>query len=1081
MKNAMTKTTLREVKGSFSRWIAILAICMLGVGFFCGLKVCKEAFILTGDTFLSKNHFYDFELMSTLGLEDKDVDKFAALDGVATARGSYSTDALFTISADGVSNLPADSQAAESDKDAFAIDEQKGEKVAKFHALIDDMNTPELKAGRLPEAANECVGDLKYFTESDIGKIINITENNDEDTRDLFKYDSYEIVGICDSPLYLNFERGSTSLGNGSVATYLYVPLDGWDSEVYTEIYVTLENGGTIYSDEYKANADAMETPLEDTLSACASSRYDDILEEANEKLDDARDELADAKKELADAESELADGQKKINDGERELATNKKKLEDSAATLKESRKKYEDSLAEFNTQKDEAYAQLDAQKAQIDAMAGAAGGTGASGGAAAGSGSTAGSGAAAAAGSAGAGTGGGASSAAEAAGTSGASAAAAAASAYDQALAQYNQAKAELDAKFAAAEAELASAKAKLESGEKELEQGYQKLADGEKELAESKQKLADGRKELKDGKQQVKDGERELTKAENKLDDIENPKTYVLGRDTNIGYVCFDNDTSIVNSIAKVFPVFFFLVAALVCMTTMTRMIDEQRTQIGVLKALGYSRRRILGKYVFYSASASLIGGVVGFIGGSFLFPNVIWTAYGMMYDFADLIYVVNPLLGALSVLAALICCVGTTIFCCYTELRNVPAELIRPKAPALGKRILLERVPFIWNRLKFLHKVCMRNIFRYKKRFFMMVLGICGCTALLITAMGLSDSIKNIISVQYDEIFHNDFAVTFDRGITEKEEKAFVSDNSDYVDKALFLNTLSVDAHVGDHVKSVNMIVADPSDNVAEFITLKNDDGEIAYPPDGHCVINDNLGTNLGLGVGDTLTVYDSDMNEMDLVIDALCENHVYNYVYITPATYEANWGESEINTAFVIGHHDGDGVLENPHEDGAKLMDAAHVASVSINQDMRDRVTNMMKSLDYIIALVMACAGALAFIVLYNLTNINITERIREIATIKVLGFYPGETNAYVFRENFVLTAISALVGIPAGKYFHKFVMSEIQIDLLSFDVHIEPTSYLIAVALTFLFALIVNFAMYFRLERINMAESLKSIE
>ena len=274
---------------------------------------------------------------------------------------------------------------------------------------------------------------------------------------------------------------------------------------------------------------------------------------------------------------------------------------------------------------------------------------------------------------------------------------------------------------------------------------------------------------------------------------------------------------------------------------------------------------------------------------------------------------------------------------------------------------------------------------------------------------------------------------------------------------------------------------MVVADPADPISDFITLKNDEGEIAYPADGHCVINDNLGQTLGLGPGDVLTVFDSDMQEMDLVIDNLCENHVYNYVYITLDTYGNAWGKAEINTAFVIGHHGEDGSLANPHQQGAKLMEASHVASVSVTQDMRERVNNMMESLDYIIALVMACAGALAFIVLYNLTNINITERIREIATIKVLGFYPGETNAYVFRENFVLTAISALVGIPVGKGFHSFVMGQIQIDLLSFDIHIELASYLIAVALTFLFALIVNFAMYFRLEKINMAESLKSIE
>ena len=1008
MKNAMTKATLREIKGSFSRWIAILAICALGVGFFSGLKICKEDFLLTGDTFLSQNHFYDFELISTLGLEEKDVTKIQNLDGVDKARGSYSSDALFLFE--------DDTDGSESDT---------GEKVAKFHTLLDDMNTPVLDAGHLPTQPDQCVGDGRYFTEADLGKTIRITAGNKQDTRDLFAYEEYELVGICESPLYLNFERGSTSLGNGSVATYFYIPPAGWDSEVFTEIYVTLTETGMIYSDAYKQNADAMEQPLTDALETCASSRYDDIITEANDKLAEAEDKLNDAKAELADAEKQLADGEKKIRDGQKELDDNQKKLDASKKELAQSRKDYEKGYADYQSQKSDAYAQLDAQKAQIEAAAGTP--------------------------------------------------------YYEQYLAQYEQAKAQADTQFAAAAKELADAKTQIENGEKQLEDGYAKLADGRKELQDSRRELADGRSELEKGKQKVADAEDEIADAHDKIDDIENPKTYVLGRDTNIGYVCFDNDTSIVDSIAKVFPIFFFLVAALVCMTTMTRMIDEQRTQIGVLKALGYGKGRILGKYVFYSGSASLAGGLIGFFGGIFLFPSVIWTAYGMMYDFADLLFVINWKLGMLSILAAILCCVGTTVYCCYAELINVPAELIRPKAPALGKRILLERVPFIWNRLKFLHKVCLRNIFRYKKRFFMMVLGICGCTALLITAMGLSDSIKNIISVQYDEIFHNDYTVTFDRDLSEAEQQSFCEKNRDYLDEVLFLNALSVDTHVGSQVKSVNMIVADPTDPIADFITLKDGDMPLDYPTDGNCIINKNLGENLKLSVGDTLTVYDSDMREMDLVITAMCENHVYNYVYIDLDTYRSQWGHPEINTAYVIGHRGADGTVADPHAEGAELMNARHVASVSITQDMRDRVNNMMASLDYVIALIMACAGALAFIVLYNLTNINITERIREIATIKVLGFYPGETNAYVFRENFVLTAISALVGIPVGKWFHSFVMDQIQVDLLSFDVHIEPLSYLLAVAMTFVFALIVNFAMYFRLDKINMAESLKSIE
>ena len=349
----------------------------------------------------------------------------------------------------------------------------------------------------------------------------------------------------------------------------------------------------------------------------------------------------------------------------------------------------------------------------------------------------------------------------------------------------------------------------------------------------------------------------------------------------------------------------------------------------------------------------------------------------------------------------------------------------------------------------------------------------------TPLLETAA--KDSIKNIISVQYDEIFHNDYTVTFDRDMREAQQEAFLKKNADYIDEALFLNALSVDVHTGTQIKSVNMIVADPADPIADFITLKDGDRLLDYPTDGSCIINKNLGENLKLTVGYTLTVYDRDMREMELTITALCENHVYNYVYIDLDTYRGAWGHPEINTAYVIGHRDADGVLEDPRADGAELMNARHVASVSITQDMRDRVSNMMASLDYVIILIMVCAGALAFIVLYNLTNINITERVREIATIKVLGFYDSETNRYVFRENIILTTLGTLLGIPMGMLLHAYVMGQIKIDLMCFDVRVAPLSYLISAALTLVFGLLVNLALRRKIRTIDMSQALKSIE
>ncbi len=639
----------------------------------------------------------------------------------------------------------------------------------------------------------------------------------------------------------------------------------------------------------------------------------------------------------------------------------------------------------------------------------------------------------------------------------------------------QYAAQKSALDIQFSEALSSLQASKAELDKNQAAIDEGRISLSSAKEEIAQGWAKIEDGRSELETAKQKLSDAEKEISK-------IEYPDSYVLDRDTNVGYVCFDNDTSIVEGIAKVFPVFFFLVAALVCMTTMSRMIEEQRTQIGVLKALGYSVGQILTKYMFYSGSSAVLGGIIGFFAGTYIFTWVIWEAYKMMYEFADVIFVIDWATGAFALLAAIICSVGTTLYSCYHELSQVPAQLIRPKAPSSGKRIFIEKITFIWKRLKFLQKVSIRNVFRYKKRFFMMIVGICGCTALLVTGFGVRDSIKNVVSMQYDEIFHVDYEVTFNHGISEDEQEAFIEDNSQYADSFLFLHTGSVDVRQDGQIKSVNLVVSGDSSPIDDFISLHNDEGDLQYPGSGQGIINSNLAETLGIKEGDELTVYDSDMNPLTVEITGLCDNYVYNYLYIDEATYQSSFGTPEINSAYVRGLRGDDGqLLSDPHEAGSALMDSASVSSVTVTEDFRNRIDNMMKSLDYVIALITISAAALAFIVLYNLTNINITERIREIATIKVLGFYPRETSAYVFRENIALTAIAAIIGLPLGKWLHSFAMSKIQIDMLSFDVHISLLSYILAVAGTFVFAMIVNLVMRRKLDKVSMTESLKSIE
>ncbi len=967
MKGVMFKSTIREIRQSFGRWFAILAIVALGVGFFSGLKVCKSAFLETGNTYLHKHNFYDYRLISTLGLEDCDVETVNSTDGVKTAEGSYSSDVLITI----------------KDDDAGAV-------VSKFMAISEKINTPNLVAGKMPQRGNECLGDSRYFTKEDIGKEILIDSTNKEDTLDMLTYDSYTLTGLADSPLYLNFERGSSSIGDGSISSFVLIPQSGFSSDVFTEIYVKLDKEAFIFSDQYKSISEDAKEPLENALESCAQRRYDAIVDEAYAKVSDAESELADKKAQLQKAQSEIS--------------VNESDLKRGQQLLDEGLAEYNSGLSQYEKEKDAAYGQL-----QLYYSSGAI------------------------------------------------------------TEEEYLFQKSALDLQFDSAWKTLEESKAQLDLKQSEINSGMAQIADAKSELA--------------DGRAKISDAEKKLTDAKKDINAIEYPDNYVLDRQTNVGYVCFDNDTGIVEGIAKVFPIFFFLVAALVCMTTMSRMIEEQRTQIGVLKALGYSRNQILSKYIFYSASSALIGGVGGFFAGTYIFTWVIWEAYKMMYGFSEVIFVFDWLLGGFALLAALICSVGTTLYACYHELSQVPAQLIRPKSPSAGKRIFLEKIPFVWNRLKFLQKVSVRNVFRYKKRFFMMILGICGCTALLITGLGIRDSIKNVVSMQYDEIYHVDYEVLFNHGLTPEDQSAFAEENKEYIEQCLFIYSGSVDARTGGQVKSVNLIVCDDDNPIDKFIDLHNDDGRLEYPGEGEGIINSNLAHTLGVKKGDSLTVYDSEQNALTVKITGLCDNYVYNYLYINDATYRSAWGAPEINTAFILGTQaagEDDAELSR-HEIGAALMDAESVSSVSVTEDFKARITNMMKSLDYVIALVVLCAGALAFIVLYNLTNINITERIREIATIKVLGFYQNETAQYVFRENITLTAISALVGLPLGCWLHRFVMEKIKIDLLSFDVHITLLSYVLGVLGTFVFAMIVNLVMRRKLNKISMAESLKSIE
>ena len=1066
MKSMMKRNTFREIKKSFGRYFAILAIIALGVAFFSGLKITQSVMVHSADVYLKDLQFYDYRLVSTLGFTEENVEALAEKEDVRAAEGAISAEVLY--------------------KDAG-----ENERVIKMHSITEKVNKLKLIAGEMPQSADECVVDSALFSEDAIGSKLVLSENNTTDDLDKFAYKEYTITGLVQSPCYIQFERGNTSIGNGRISGFAYILKDGFAVDYDTEIYIKFDEDYDIYSDEYDSYMDAKEADWEAYTKEQADIRYEKIVKDAQDELDEKKEELeekrAEAEAELESAKQQLTDGETEISDGKNQIASAKTELSAKASELQSGKDALSSKAAELESASQQISGQesaLAAKKAEYEQGLNAY-------------------------------------LAAKQQVTDQRNSLEAAKAqltentpGYEEMLAQIEAgltevagAEAELNAKNAeleaaagqlsSAESQLAAAKQQIEDGKNALAAAEAELTDGEKQLAAAKEQieekedqleaaeteLADGLLQYQENQsefdEQMQDADDQIADAQSKIDEIEKPETYVLDRNTNVGYVCLKNDSGVVKGIANVFPVFFFLVAALICMTTMNRMVEEQRTQIGVLKALGFSEGKIMGKYLFYSGSAAISGTLIGYVLGIHFFPLVIITAYGIVYKMGGIYYVSDLPLALVSLTVAVLCSVGTTWLSCHKELKEVAADLMRPKAPKAGKRVFLEHVPFIWKRLKFLQKVSVRNIVRYKKRFFMMVIGISGCTALLVMGFGVRDSVVAVADQQYEEIQLYDIGVTLKAGKMPGEADLKSLDSALEKENAagMYAMEKTIDLVTDKGTKSIHMVAVENPDEVGDFISLHTKKQEpIAYPKEGEAVLSKKVAETYAVKKGDTILLRDSDNNEMHLKVTGICENHIYNYVYIAPESYEKQIGDVVFKNVYVRLPDASD-----IHEVSAVLMKADGVTAVTVNSDMLSRISQMMSCMNYIVIIIIICAGALAFIVLYNLNNINITERVREIATIKVLGFYPKETASYVFRENMVLTAIGCGLGLILGKWFHRFVMGEIQIDMVSFNVQINAVSYLFSVLLTMGFAWIVNCMMTGKLERINMAESLKSID
>ncbi len=1088
MGKALIKDNLRRIWKTRGRFLAILAIIAIGCGFFAGVKVTSPDMKATADKYYKDQRLMDIHLISTLGFSHKEIEKLSADDDILGICGGYSAD-LYIRSEDGASPVAK----------VYSLDTSAGESSENY------INRPELTEGRMPEAPDECVIEVKTPDNFQIGDTITLeTQDKDNPVTDTLKYQTFKIVGRVSWVKYVDFERGTTTLGSGSISSYLMIPEEAFASDYYTDVYITLNSTKDMdsFTDEYTDRINEKKSELE----GLAEDIHKERIEEIRAELESARSEAADGEDEYQDGvekfNAEIADAETKLQNAQAEIDAKQQEIDDSIAQYSVSLAQYNSGVSEYNygrssleqqrTSLSEARTQAEPAKQLYSSLESLI------------------------------------QSGAEtqvkpeddsfstmlssiAALDTEALSVSTVAAEYislpaddpqkaadkeilSQSLAALAAQIADSDAQLEQAQYAVDSASAQLSYTRQQLDDTYRQLVeakkaidDGMAQLAQARteltqnqkeleEKKAQGQQELDDAKAELENGNQELDNAEDDYKSIvDNLKWYVLDRDSNTGYSSFKEDADRVDSIAKVFPVFFIIIAAFVCLTTMTRMVEEQRTEIGTLKALGYGSGAILSQYIFYSALASIFGAVSGLLIGFQLFPKVISGAYKLMYNYPDVICSFRWDYAAGCIIASLLCTGLSSVIACRRELSVHPAQLMRPKPPKSGKRVLLERIKLIWNRLSFNSKVTARNVARYKNRVIMTVLGIGGCTALMLAGFGLRYAISVIVDLQFGEIMTYDELCTFsaEDGFEEdilQNEIAAMPEVSEY----LFAAQKSVTVNAGDESREAFAVVPENPERIGSFITLRDRKTHEAFAPDDTgVIINEKLAKLLNVSAGDSLTFGES---ETEVTITAVTENYSGNYVYFTPAVYESVIGERENNIVYV---NAAEGY--SAEEASEKILTSKTVTSVNLMKFAGDTFKKIVRSLNAIVYVIIGSSGALAFVVLYNLSNISITERMRELATIKVLGFYDSEVAAYIYRENIISSFLGIIAGLFGGIFLTRFVVQTAEVDVVMFCPDIPLHCFLCAAALTAAFTALVNGLLYFKLKGIDMAGSMKAIE
>lgn len=1054
MNKKLVLNTLRSVKNTKSRFIAIMAIIAIGSGFFAGVKSASPSMKMSAADYLEKQNLADFHLMSELGFDDEDV---SAINGAVEADGlyaGYSSDLMMS----GV-----------GDNDSIV-------KVYSYDPK-STINIPYITEGRLPEAAGEVFADERFFSASspEIGDVISLRTGDDREMGDILGRTEYTVVGKGISPIYVAFERGSAAIGNGTINGWLLVPEENFSYDIYTDVYISLSEMDP-YSNEYENIISRDTDTMEDFADVQIEHRKGVISDEAYVEINDAKAKIEDGEKEIADNEKKIADAERDIADGEKKIADNEKKIADAEEKIKNGQEeltngeiKYQDgeralnsinaavewlneiiSDYETNAAADEAeifekinsYPQNDffavddtLTQLLIGYMSIPA--------------------------------------------------------AYDdgtkaacrQGLEQYG---AGLSTQARDTEAMLAESRIRLDNASADLENARTGVANGRNEISKARTDIADGKKKIEDGKKEIADGKKKIEEARQEIadaeqelhDEIDDAKWYVFDRDFNPSYSSYAEDCDRVDAIADVFPVFFILVAALVCCTTMTRMVEEQRTQTGTLKALGYSRYSIISQYILYALAASIPGAFIGLLIGFNSLPPIIFKCYQTMYSQP---YLINPFRWDYAAGCTAVACLCTGLSALYAsrlELVSCPAQLMRPKPPKNGKRILLERVVFIWKRLKFTTKVTFRNLFRYKARLLMTVIGIAGCTALLLAGYGLQYSITSIVDKQYGDIFKYDAIVAVDKDADDDDYAEILDEcfSDGIASNQMIALQETVDIKSSSEELETYLFVPDDPSELESFIDLHERKSRERISLGDGVVLGEKLARLLGVTAGDSVYFNDG----FPVTVEAVCENYTFNYAYMTAETYEKSGFDEVFKSNMILLNIDGS---TNEKEDmlSSRLVKNDSVLAVSFSSGGGGKFRDLVSSLSLIIVVIIVSAGALAFVVLFNLSNININERVHELATIKVLGFYDGEVAAYVYRENILLTLMGTVAGLGLGVALEKFVIKTAEVDSVMFSAEIPWYCFLQAALLTFVFALAVNITLYFRLKKIDMATSLKAIE